>query len=172
MKKQYAILSAVAVFALATFMAGAALAQDDVSIQHGPNFVDTDGDGYNDNAPDADGDGIPNGQDPDYVPQGSASGQFHGRGYVDADGDGFNDNAPDIDGDGIPNGQDPDYVRPGDGTGRQLGRTDSAVRARNSAGRERGVQRGDMIRGRDRLQDGSGAGTGTGRGAGKGRGRD
>jgi hypothetical protein len=31
------------------------------------NFVDEDGDGYNDLAPDADGDGIPNGQDPDYV---------------------------------------------------------------------------------------------------------
>ena len=31
------------------------------------NFVDLNGDGYNDNAPDADGDGIPNGLDPDYI---------------------------------------------------------------------------------------------------------
>ncbi len=31
------------------------------------NFVDLDGDGFNDNAPDQDGDGIPNGLDPDYV---------------------------------------------------------------------------------------------------------
>ena len=35
-------------------------------LQHGRQFVDKDGDGYNDNAPDHDGDGIPNGQDPDY----------------------------------------------------------------------------------------------------------
>ena len=31
------------------------------------NFVDLNGDGFNDNAPDADGDGIPNGLDPDYI---------------------------------------------------------------------------------------------------------
>ena len=31
------------------------------------NFVDLDGDSFNDNAPDQDGDGIPNGLDPDYV---------------------------------------------------------------------------------------------------------
>jgi hypothetical protein len=30
------------------------------------NFIDEDGDGFNDLAPDADGDGIPNGLDPDY----------------------------------------------------------------------------------------------------------
>lgn len=30
-------------------------------------FIDEDGDGFNDLAPDADGDGIPNGLDPDYV---------------------------------------------------------------------------------------------------------
>lgn len=33
----------------------------------GKNFVDLDGDGFNDNAPDHDGDGIPNGLDPDYI---------------------------------------------------------------------------------------------------------
>jgi hypothetical protein len=33
----------------------------------GTNFVDLDGDGFNDNAPDHDGDGIPNGLDPDYT---------------------------------------------------------------------------------------------------------
>jgi hypothetical protein len=31
------------------------------------NFIDEDGDGFNDLAPDDDGDGIPNGLDPDYV---------------------------------------------------------------------------------------------------------
>jgi hypothetical protein len=33
----------------------------------GKNFVDLNGDGINDNAPDADGDGIPNGLDPDWI---------------------------------------------------------------------------------------------------------
>lgn len=36
-------------------------------IIHGKNFVDNNGDGFNDNAPDIDGDGIPNGQDPDFI---------------------------------------------------------------------------------------------------------
>ncbi len=53
---------------------------------HGKGFVDLDGDGYNDNAPDHDGDGIPNGLDPDY-----RKGKM--RGFVDLDGDGINDNA-------------------------------------------------------------------------------
>jgi len=84
-------------------------------VQHGKNFVDLNNDGYNDNAPDADGDGIPNGQDSDYVKPGA--GQGAGVGFVDENGDGLNDNAPDADGDGIPNGQDPDYVKPQDGSG-------------------------------------------------------
>lgn len=65
--------------------------QNQNQIQHGPRFVDEDGDGYNDNAPDHDGDGIPNGLDPDYTgPQmRKGSGQ---KGFVDLDGDGINDN--------------------------------------------------------------------------------
>lgn len=59
-------------------------------VTHGTNFVDANGDGYNDNAPDADGDGIPNGMDPDYTALGSQAGR---GGFVDADGDGINDNA-------------------------------------------------------------------------------
>lgn len=88
--------------------------------QHLP-FVDANGDGYNDNAPDHDGDGIPNGQDADYTrnPNG------RGRGFVDADGDGINDNLRDHDGDGIPNGQDADYVRLRDGSGQRGGRGSS-----------------------------------------------
>ncbi len=88
---------------------------------HGMGFVDANGDGYNDNAPDADGDGIPNGMDPDYTGAKMRHGG-HARGFVDADGDGINDNALDDDGDGIPNGQDPDYVRPQDGSGRMNGK--------------------------------------------------
>jgi len=47
---------------------------------------DADGDGVCDNCgghlpigPDADGDGVPNGQDPDYVPPQDGSGQQNGR---------------------------------------------------------------------------------------------
>ena len=46
--------------------------------QHGAAFVDENGDGYNDNAPDHDGDGIPNGRDEDYSGQGKGR-----RGFVD-----------------------------------------------------------------------------------------
>lgn len=55
----------------------------------GNNFVDLDGDGYNDNAPDHDGDGIPNGLDPDYNPQ---KHQWGKKKFVDLDGDGIDDN--------------------------------------------------------------------------------
>ena len=79
-------------------------------------FVDANGDGINDLAPDHDGDGIPNGKDPDY----QRTGNGRGHGFVDADGDGINDYAQDADGDGIPNGKDPDYVRPLDGSGRKV----------------------------------------------------
>lgn len=55
--------------------------------KHGLGFVDEDGDGFNDNAPDDDGDGIPNGLDPDYM------GGQNRKGFIDLDGDGINDNA-------------------------------------------------------------------------------
>ncbi len=57
--------------------------------KHGIQFVDENGDGYNDNAPDHDGDGIPNGLDPDYQ---GARRMGGARGFVDLDGDGINDN--------------------------------------------------------------------------------
>lgn len=59
-------------------------------VKHGRNFVDANGDGYNDNAPDHDGDGIPNGVDPDYT---GAKVQKGKRAFVDLNGDGINDNA-------------------------------------------------------------------------------
>lgn len=40
----------------------------------GKGFIDVDGDGLNDNARDDDGDGIPNGQDDDYLPPQDGSG--------------------------------------------------------------------------------------------------
>jgi len=42
---------------------------------HGAGFIDLNSDGINDNAVDSDGDGIPNGQDPDYVKPNDGTGQ-------------------------------------------------------------------------------------------------
>ncbi len=53
-------------------------------------FVDKNGDGFNDNAPDDDGDGIPNCIDPDF--KGNRM-QKRKMGFTDTDGDGINDNA-------------------------------------------------------------------------------
>ncbi|MBN1351658.1 hypothetical protein JXJ21_19745 [candidate division KSB1 bacterium] len=97
---------------------------------HGAGFVDENGDGYNDNAPDHDGDGIPNGQDPDYVRLNPEMGKRFG--FIDEDGDGINDNIQDADGDGIPNCQDTDYVRPQDRTGNKFGQK---AGQRNNQGR-------------------------------------
>lgn len=98
------------------------------------NFVDEDGDGFNDLAPDADGDGIPNGLDDDYVPAGDGtgsqhqwgrgstvegpmkmlgfvfmnSGEFAGQGHRYGPGDGSGDGTGPADGTGF---------GPGDGTG-------------------------------------------------------
>jgi len=116
------LLAAAAILAAMVLMGQSVHAQTCESTGAGKGnrgipFVDANGDGFNDNALDHDGDGIPNGQDPDYV----RSGFGRGHGFVDADGDGINDFAQDADGDGIPNGQDPDYVRPQDGSGRRMG---------------------------------------------------
>ncbi|MHB2156202.1 hypothetical protein ACX8XN_17640 [Calditrichota bacterium GD2] len=51
------------------------------------NFVDKNGDGYNDNAPDHDGDGIPNSLDPDWL----NNKQKNRPAFRDLDGDGIND---------------------------------------------------------------------------------
>jgi len=61
---------------------------EDKTIKHGPRFIDENGDGFNDNAPDHDGDGIPNGLDPDYQGQKNR----HRHGFRDLDGDGIDDN--------------------------------------------------------------------------------
>ena len=50
-------------------------------------FVDLDGDGYNDNAPDHDGDGIPNRLDRDWKRR-NRMGQTQ---FIDLNGDGIND---------------------------------------------------------------------------------
>jgi hypothetical protein len=52
-------------------------------------FVDEDGDGFNDLAPDADGDGIPNGQDPDYVRPEDGTGNQYAHQHAMQNGQGF-----------------------------------------------------------------------------------
>jgi len=74
---------------------GNAIAQDSTQTKDKENqqnqvFVDEDGDGYNDNAPDHDGDGIPNGLDPDW--QKLKKEQKAKHRFVDLDGDGIDDN--------------------------------------------------------------------------------
>ncbi len=70
-------------------LAGAASAQEASPIQDPDKgsgiclFIDEDGDGFNDLAPDADGDGIPNGLDPDYVKPLDGEGQQHQWKWVD-----------------------------------------------------------------------------------------
>jgi hypothetical protein len=72
----------------------AALAQDcdaDGSAYGVGGYIDEDGDGFNDNAPDADGDGIPNGQDPDFVRPEDGSGNMYKNqgGLGEGNEDGF-----------------------------------------------------------------------------------
>jgi hypothetical protein len=62
------ILSALAILAIASF-SSPVFAQNDGGFGYNVGgFLDENGDGYNDLAPDADGDGIPNGLDSDYAP--------------------------------------------------------------------------------------------------------
>ncbi|MBN2282011.1 MAG: hypothetical protein JXQ65_15620 [Candidatus Marinimicrobia bacterium] len=73
-------------------------------------FTDENADGFNDNAIDSDGDGIPDFHDTD------------SPNFIDENGDGYNDNARDSDGDGIPNVFDEDFVKgAGMGEGRKGG---------------------------------------------------
>jgi len=91
-------------------------------IKHGPRFVDKDGDGFNDNAPDHDGDGIPNGLDPDYQGQGKK------KHFVDLDGDGINDTTEDEEDESIQKGFGPkgksanQGMSQQNGTGKQKGK--------------------------------------------------
>jgi hypothetical protein len=90
MKKQIILL--IVLFGGIVFVSADVKAQDTTrtknpETQQVQNFVDEDGDGYNDNAPDHDGDGIPNGLDPDWKKQK----RMRQRLYVDMDGDGIND---------------------------------------------------------------------------------
>jgi hypothetical protein len=86
MKKLFTIITLLGI--LAAFAEVSAQTTTNPPANHGKNFVDKNGDGYNDNAPDHDGDGIPNGVDPDYK-----GAKVQKNKFVDLNGDGINDNA-------------------------------------------------------------------------------
>jgi hypothetical protein len=60
------------------------------TVEYKQHFIDEDGDGYNDNVPDHDGDGIPNSLDTDW--QKLNEEKRNRQRFVDLDGDGINDN--------------------------------------------------------------------------------
>ncbi len=138
-------------------------AQDEnKTIEHGKKFVDHDGDGFNDNAPDHDNDGVPNGQDPDYVPQNPERSRKFG--FIDEDNDGINDRMQDADNDGIKNCEDEDWVRPQDGTGNRFRQQGDMHRGN----RGKGAQRQGFKGNRNGTGEGTGECDGTGpKGSGK-----
>ena len=93
MKTNYISLIHIIIFlTLNSLVAGA---QDTTNTKttvatHTQVFVDEDGDGYNDLAPDHDGDGVPNGLDQDW--QKMKRNRVHQNHFVDSNGDGINDN--------------------------------------------------------------------------------
>ncbi len=82
-------------FSLNNLFAQDSTRNDKTPVQHGQHFIDKDGDGYNDNAPDHDGDGIPNGLDSDWQKLKIEKGKKKRLRFVDLDGDGINDNFQD-----------------------------------------------------------------------------
>ncbi len=84
--KKFIRLAAVAGFVLAVMPAVPASAQGFFDNPLMQLFGGGDCDGINENAPDADGDGIPNGQDPDYVRSLDGSGSGSGVNSVTGTG--------------------------------------------------------------------------------------
>jgi len=79
MKLKNIMLTGLAILGLAMLTSPATQAQ--TCDGNGTNFVDLNGDGFNDNAPDHDGDGIPNGLDADYV-KGTQDGSGYQKGML------------------------------------------------------------------------------------------
>ena len=82
---------------ISIFICGNLFAQDSTQVNNkdtdkDKEFVDKDNNGYNDNAPDHDGDGIPNGLDPDWQKLQKEKKKAKRKRFVDLDGDGINDN--------------------------------------------------------------------------------
>jgi hypothetical protein len=181
MKTTTAFLSALALIIGLMFVPiGSASAQTCDSTRAG--FVDMNGDGFNDNAPDHDGDGIPNGQDPDWImnPQ-------DGTGYQHKHAKGTVDKAA-IKNAGAPTAQNREQKKlgPADGSGNQyqnrnqnksengtLTRTQTQVQLKQQfqSKAQAFTRTQSMSQVRQQLRDGScGAGNGSGSGTGSGSG--
>ncbi len=143
MKKLISLVAVIAIFIAYTNIS-AQSQNPNPPTQHGKNFVDKNGDGYNDNAPDHDGDGIPNGVDPDYTGP-----KLQKNKFVDLNGDGINDNAgkgkrggkSGKGGYGPGNGTGNAGVGPKDGTGYGPGdctQTGTGTQGANARGKMRG----------------------------------
>ena len=160
MKKKNLISILSIIVLMAVVFSANVFAQDNQTKVKTKGFVDANQDGYNDLAPDADGDGIPNGRDEDYT---GSKVRKNGKGFVDLNGDGINDNAFDSDGDGIPNGKDPDFVKPEDGTGQKnmKGKNNQNKSGGNKYGPGNGTGN-NGVGPKDGTGNGSGNGTGTG----------
>lgn len=124
-------------FAAPALLSTTAFAQDSLGVkdnhqqnEHGNRFVDLDGDGFNDNAPDHDGDGIPNGLDPDYEGRGKKQGKDHQK-FLDLDGDAFNDNR------GLKNSRGKD-----NGNRQRMGKSEGPQRSPNAG--DNGNDKGNM----------------------------
>ena len=142
------VFVSIFLFVLAT-VGGEAVAQPAMNrpvTGHGPTFIDEDGDGFNDNAPDHDGDGIPNGRDADYTRPKDGSGRLQGQGNAQASLQGQGNSRVSGQGNARGNGRGA-----GRGAGNGKGRNQTAVT---------GVQKAAPVGagGGQRLRDGSGAG--------------
>jgi len=98
---------------------------------HGVGFVDLNSDGINDNAVDSDGDGIPNGQDPDYVKPNDGTGQKFQNGKGKGENKKGNMWGPN---DGTGNSS----IGPKDGTGYGSGSGNGGGTGTGSGGNKRG----------------------------------
>jgi hypothetical protein len=121
--KTRTILSALAILAIAT-LGSPVFAQNDGGFGYNVGgFLDENGDGFNDLAPDADGDGIPNGLDSDYAPPLDGTGnRFNADTGCDEDGFMYRNafqykHGAATTGFGPGDGTGNDGTGPGDGTG-------------------------------------------------------
>ncbi len=121
-------------------------------------FIDEDGDGFNDLAPDADGDGIPNGQDPDYVRPEDGTGSQHAYRHANQDGD------------AIQAGQGFRHGQSGEDAGKALLITGFGDGECDGTGAPEGVRQGNAYGPGDGTGDGVGPADGTGFGPGDGSG--
>ncbi|MEZ4650206.1 MAG: hypothetical protein R3E97_15770 [Candidatus Eisenbacteria bacterium] len=160
MKKLSVMLAAVLALAVvsAVVMAGP---NGSGKVHRATNYVDANGDGYNDLAPDADGDGIPNGADADYVRSRDGSGPSVAASCSNRSGRSGNRNGDSLarNGNGNCNGT---CDRSGQGNGNRSGKGSAKKQgkgngngARDGSGNGKGAGNGQGAQNGSGLRDGS-----------------